>query len=77
MTLTAPRRAMSPPAASLASEGTLRLVELGWILRVRHPRVREQAGVVGLVRKAELAPALERVDHGPTLVHHSGTVAVG
>jgi hypothetical protein len=37
--------------------------ELGRILRVRHPRVREEARVVGLVGEPELAPALERVDH--------------
>ena len=44
--------------------------ELGRIVRVRHSRVREEACVVGLVGEAELAPALERIDH-------VGTVAAG
>ena len=37
--------------------------ELGGVLRVRHAGVGEEPGVVGLVGQAELAPALERVDH--------------
>ena len=38
--------------------------ELGGVLRVRHARVREEPRVVRLVGEPELAPALERVDHG-------------
>ena len=33
------------------------------VLRLRHTGVGEEACVVGLVRQAQLAPALERVDH--------------
>ena len=39
--------------------------ELGRILRIGQAGEREQPGVVRLVRQAELAPALERIDHGP------------
>ena len=46
-----------------AHDGDVDPGELGRILRVRHPRVGEEPGVVGLVGEAELAPALERVDH--------------
>ena len=53
-----------------AHDGDVDARELGRILRVRHPRVRQEPRVVGLVGEAELAPAVERVDH-------VGTVAAG
>ena len=37
--------------------------ELGGVLGVRHAGVGEEPGVVGLVGQAELAPALEWIDH--------------
>ena len=61
-----------------SDDGDVHAGELGRILRVRHSRVGEEPRVVGLVREAELAPALERIDHSAaTLIDEPGTVAGG